>query len=223
VKTGDELILGNNFIDNWNKKKKESILSKFKDSNKSNQGLKQQIKTVIQRIEGQKNKLNNASKRFEQRDSTLFKRITKALTERDTMRANVLASELSEIRKVEKMLMHAGLALESVSIRLNTVSELGEVLTVLAPAAGVLNSIRGGMSGIFPEAGREIESIGTLLTDIVSTTNQDIGRPVDIKSASLEATKILRDAEVATSKKLQEQLPEVSNELKIPEKTDIIN
>ena len=215
--------MSNNFINNWNRRKKgSSFLSKLKDS-KKNQGLKQQIYTVIQRIEGQKNKLNNASKRFEQRDSTLFKRITKALSERDIMRANVLASELAEIRKVEKMLLHAGLALESVSIRLNTVSELGEVLTVLAPAAGVLNSIRSGMSGIFPEAGREIENIGTLLTDIVNTTNQDVGRPVDIKTASMEATKILKDAEKAASKKLQKQLPQVSNELRIGEKSDIIN
>ena len=139
------------------------------------------------------------------------------------MRANVLASELAEIRKVEKMLMHAGLALESVSIRLKTVSELGEVLTVLAPAAGVLNSIRGGMSGIFPEAGREIENIGSLLNDIVSTTNQDMRSPVDFKSASLEATKILREAEEAASKKLQKQFPEISNDLKINEKTDLLH
>ena len=213
----------NNFINRWNRKEKDSsILSKIKDSGKPSQGLKQQIVTVIQRIEGQKNKLNNASRRFEQRDLTLFKRITKALTERDTMRANVLASELAEIRKVEKMLMHAGLALESVSIRLKTVSELGEVMTVLAPAAGVLNSIRGGMSGIFPEAGREIENIGSLLNDIVSTTNQDIRGPVDIKSAGLEATKILKEAEEAASKKLREQFPEVSNDIKIDEKMDII-
>lgn len=213
----------NNFINRWNSKEKDSsILSKIKDSGKPSQGLKQQIVTVIQRIEGQKNKLNNASRRFEQRDLTLFKRITKALTERDTMRANVLASELAEIRKVEKMLMHAGLALESVSIRLKTVSELGEVMTVLAPAAGVLNSIRGGMSGIFPEAGREIENIGSLLNDIVSTTNQDIRSPVDIKSAGLEATKILKEAEEAASKRLREQFPEVSNDIKIDEKMDII-
>jgi len=215
--------LVNNFINRWNSKGKDSsILSKIKDSGKPSQGLKQQIVTVIQRIEGQKNKLNNASRRFEQRDLTLFKRITKALTERDTMRANVLASELAEIRKVEKMLMHAGLALESVSIRLKTVSELGEVMTVLAPAAGVLNSIRGGMSGIFPEAGREIENIGSLLNDIVSTTNQDIRSPVDIKSAGLEATKILKEAEDAASKRLREQFPEVSNDIKIDKKMDII-
>lgn len=212
-----------NFINRWNRKEKDSsILSKIKDSGKPSQGLKQQIVTVIQRIEGQKNKLNNASRRFEQRDLTLFKRITKALTERDTMRANVLASELAEIRKVEKMLMHAGLALESVSIRLKTVSELGEVMTVLAPAAGVLNSIRGGMSGIFPEAGREIENIGSLLNDIVSTTNQDIRSPVDIKSAGLEATKILQEAEEAASKRLREQFPEVSNDIKIDEKMDVL-
>ena len=213
----------NNFINRWNNTEKDSsILSRIKESGKPSQGLKQQIATVIQKIEVQKNKLNNASQRFEQRDSTLFNRITKALTERDTMRANVLASELAEIRKVEKMLMHAGLALESVSIRLKTVSELGEVMTVLAPAAGVLNSIRGGMSGIFPEAGREIENIGSLLNDIVSTTNQDMRSPVDIKSAGLEATKILKEAEETASKKLREQFPEVSNNIKIDEKMDII-
>ena len=213
----------NNFINRWNNKEKDSsILSRIKESGKPSQGLKQQIATVIQKIEVQKNKLNNASQRFEQRNSTLFNRITKALTERDTMRANVLASELAEIRKVEKMLMHAGLALESVSIRLKTVSELGEVMTVLAPAAGVLNSIRGGMSGIFPEAGREIENIGSLLNDIVSTTNQDMRSPVDIKSAGLEATKILKEAEETASKKLREQFPEVSNNIKIDEKMDII-
>lgn len=214
----------NNFIDNWNNETKDSsFLSRIKNSNKPKIGLKQQINTVIQRIDAQKSKLNNASIRFEQRDSILFRRITIALTERDEMRANILASELAEIRKVEKMLMHAGLALESVSIRLKTVSELGEVITVLAPAAGVLNNIKGSMSGIFPEAGRELENIGTVLTDIVSSTNQNIEKPVDIKSASLEATKILKDAELAASKKLQETLPKISNNAIIDEKADIVN
>jgi len=126
------------------------------------------------------------------------------------MRANVLAGELAEIRKVEKMLMHSSLALESVSLRLSTVSELGDVVTVLAPAAGVLNNIRVGMSNIFPEAGHELESIGTLMTDIVSTTHHETGMQVNICKASLEANKILQDAETAAENKLKAQLPEVS-------------
>jgi division protein CdvB (Snf7/Vps24/ESCRT-III family) len=217
-----KLILVDHFIDRWKEKDKQSsFVSKIKNVSKPSQGLKQQINTVIQRIEVQKNKLNNACKRFEKRDSTLFKRIVKALSERDTMRANVLAAELAEIRKVEKMLTHAELALESVSLRLNTVSELGDVVTVLAPAAGVLNNIRSGMAGIFPEAGHELENIGTLLTDIVSTTNQDTGMPVNVGNASLEATKILDEAEAAAEQKLKEQLPEVSIAASMREKTSV--
>ncbi len=210
------------FVDRWNEKPHQpSFLSKIKDAGKPSEGLKKQISTVLQRLEIQKQKLNNAQSRFEQRDAALFKRTVKALEDRDTMRANVLASELAEIRKVEKMLLHASLALESISLRLSTVSELGDVVTVLAPAAGVLNNIRSGLSGIFPEAGRELENIGTLLTDIVSTTHQDTGVPVNIGTASLEAEKILEEAETAAERKLKAQLPEITTTAPTQEKTRV--
>ncbi|MBN1358875.1 hypothetical protein JW988_08935 [Candidatus Bathyarchaeota archaeon] len=210
------------FIDKWTEKKQQpSFISKIKDAGKQSVGLRKQISIVLQRIEVQKQKLNNAQSRFEKRDAALFQRTVKALAERDTMRANVLAGELAEIRKVEKMLMHASLALESVSLRLNTVSELGDVVTVLAPAAGVLNNIQNGMSGIFPEAGRELENIGTLLTDIVSTTHNDTGVPVNIGTASLEAEKILQEAETAAESKLKAQLPEISTTASTQERTSV--
>ena len=210
------------FVDRWKEKEKQpSLISTIKGIGKPSQGLKKQINTVVQRIEAQKLKLDNALNRFEKRDAVLFKRIVKALSEKDTMRANVLAGELSEIRKVEKMLTHAALALESVSLRLNTVSELGDVVTVLAPAAGVLNHIRSGMSGIFPEADRELENIGGLLTEIVSSTNQNGGVPVNIGTASAEAAKILEEAELAAERKLKEQLPEVATAVSMSEKTSM--
>jgi len=216
------MVLVDGFVDRWKEKPQQpSFLSKIKDAGKPSVSLKKQISTVLQRIDVQKQKLNNAQSRFEQRDATLFKRTVKALSERDTMRANVLAGELAEIRKVEKMLMHASLALESVSLRLNTVSELGDVVTVLAPAAGVLNNIRAGMADIFPEAGRELENIGTLLTDIVSTTHQDTGMTVNTGTASLEAEKILEEAETAAEQKLKAQLPEIATTAPTQEKTSI--
>lgn len=210
------------FVDKWkDKPQQSSFFSKIKDVGKPSVGLKKQIRAVLQRIEIQKQKLNNAQSRFEKRDATLFKRTVKALSERDTMRANVLAGELAEIRKVEKMLMHASLALESVSLRLNTVSELGDVVTVIAPAASVLNNIRNGMSGVFPEAGQELENIGTLLTDIVSTTHQDTSMPANIGTASLEAEKILSEAETAAEQKLRQQLPEISIAAPPQERTSV--
>jgi division protein CdvB (Snf7/Vps24/ESCRT-III family) len=216
------LILVDGFTNKWkNKQQQPSFLSKIKNAGKPSVGLKKQITTVLQRIEIQNQKLNNALNRFEKRDATLFQRTVKAIAERDTLRANVLAGELAEIRKVEKMLMHASLALESVSLRLNTVSELGDVVTVLAPAAGVLNNIQDGMSGIFPEAGRELENIGTLLTDIVSTTHNDTGTPINIETASFEAEKILQEAETAAENKLKAELPEIAPSTITQERTSI--
>ena len=217
-----KLILVDKFVDRWKEKPQQSsFVSKIKNMGQSSQGLKQQIDTVIQRIEIQKHKLNDALSRFEKRDAALFERTVAALSERDTMRANVLAGELAEIRKVEKMLMHASLALESVSLRLSTVSELGDIVTVIAPAASVLNNIRSGMTGVLPEAGLELENIGTLLTDIVSSTNQDTGTPVNLGTASLEAQKILQEAETAAEKKLKKQLPEVSSASALQGKTSV--
>ncbi len=218
---GEKTVLPDSFIDKWTKEQQQSFFSKIKDAGKPSAGLKKQISTVLQRIEVQKQKLNNAQSRFEKRDATLFKRIVKALSERDNMRANVLASELAEIRKVEKMLMHAFLALESVSLRLNTVSEIGDVVTVLAPAANVLNNIQVGMSAIFPEASHELKNIGTLLTEIVSMTHNDIGGPVNSGTASLEAEKILHEAETAAENKLKAQLPEIATAASKRERTSV--
>ena len=81
-------------------------------------------------------------KRFENRDAAIFQRVVKAMADRDQARANIYATELGEIRKVEKMLTQASIALESVSMRLKTVSEVGDLVAMLAPAAGVLNNIR---------------------------------------------------------------------------------
>ncbi len=216
------LILVDSFIERWKEKEEQpSPISKIKRIGKPSQGLKQQIRSVIQRIDAQKHKLDNALNRFKNRDTVLFRRVVKALSERDTLRANVLAGELSEIRKVEKILMHAALALESVSLRLNTVSELGDVVTVLVPAAGVLNNIRSGMASIFPEADRELENIGGLLTEIVSSTNQSRDIPVYIGNANVETEKILEKAELAAEQKLKEQLPEVDTPVSMNEKASI--
>ncbi|MGA3288910.1 MAG: hypothetical protein ABSD42_01555 [Candidatus Bathyarchaeia archaeon] len=211
-----------NFIDKWkNKEKEPSLSSKIKSIGKPSENVKEQIDLVIQRLDIQTKKLDIAVKRFENRDADLFQCVVKALSDRDRARANIFASELWEIRKVEKMLMQELLALESVSMRLNTVSEMGDIVTVLAPAANVLNNIRSGMSTILPEAGQELENIGSLLTDIVTSTNQSTEMPVNIGTANADAAKILEEAELAAEKRLREQFPEVATGVAMSKKTSI--
>ena len=203
-----------NFVHRWKKKETQtSLTERIKNVTNPPSNLKQQITEVSRQIDIQVHKLDNACRRFEKRDAALFKRVIRALSQRDTDRANILASELAEIRKVEKMLMHAKLALESIVMRLNTVSELGDVVMVIAPAANVLNNIRAGMSGVFPEANRELENIGGLLNEIVSSTTQTSGLPVNVDAANAEAEKILEEAERAAEERIKQQLPDVTREV----------
>jgi len=203
-----------NFVRKWKENKKQtSIADKIKNATSPPSDVKGQITTAARQIDVQVHKLDNACQRFEKRDATLFKRVVTAISERDTGRANIFAGELAEIRKVEKMLMHSKLALESISMRLTTVTELGDVVTALAPAASVLNNIRTEMSGIFPEANRELENIGGLLSEIVTSTNQTGGLPVNIEAANAEAEKILEEAEKAAEERIKKQLPDVTTQV----------
>lgn len=176
---------------------------------------------VTQRLDVQTKSLDAAVVRFQNRDAEIFNRIVKAMAQRDQARANILATELSEIRKVEKMLSHASLALQSVSMRLSTVSELGDVVAVLSPAKSLLNNVRSEMCSIMPEASQELGNIGNLLSDIVGSTNQSQDLQVNTVMASAEALQILEEAEVAAESRLKDRLPEVDAETYVPKKTSI--
>ena len=119
------------------------------------------------------------------------------------------------------MLIQESLALESVSMRLRTVSEVGDLVSVLAPAASVLEKIRSGMSSVLPQASQELESIGSLLSDIVTTTSQSTETPVNIGAANEDAQEILKEAELAAEKRLNDQFPEAATGAVASKRTSI--
>jgi division protein CdvB (Snf7/Vps24/ESCRT-III family) len=211
------------FTDRWkNKEPEQSLVSKIKNVAKpADNNIKEKITIVTQRLDVQTKMLDSAVLRFQNRDAEIFSRIVKAMSQRDTARANILATELSEIRKVEKMLSHASLALQSVSMRLSTVSELGDIVTVLSPAKNLLANIRTEMCSIMPEASQELGNIGNLLSDIVSTTNQSSDTPVNTIMASADALQILEEAEIAAESRLKERLPEITAESHIQKRTSL--
>ncbi len=202
--------MGNPF--KWKQEEKESVVSKIKNVTKPQENLKDQITLVTQKLDVQTRSLDVAVKRFEMRDAEIFQRVVKAMEARDQARANILATELGEIRKVEKMLTHASLALQSVSMRLSTVSEMGDLVAVLSPAKTLLNGVRSEMCSIMPEASQELGSIGNLLSDIcVNSSSQymDVNN-VGAQTANEEALKILEEAEVAAESRLKDRLPEIA-------------
>jgi len=211
------------FTDRWKAKEpaENSIVNKIKNVGQPTENLKGQIATVTQRLDTQVRLLDNAVNRFQTRDQEIFNRIINAMAQRDQPRANILATELAEIRKVERMLNHSSLALQSMSMRLSTVSELGDVVAVLGPAKGLLNGIRNDMCSIMPEASQELGSIGNMLTDICSQTSQSNDMPMNSTIASADAMSILEEAEIAAESRLKSRLPEINPETHVLKRASI--
>ena len=187
----------------------QSITKKIREAVRPPGPLKPRLDRAIRRIEVQIQKLDRASERFSQRDKSIFAKIVEAYTQHDMARANILANELAEIRKMEKMIMHAKLALEQIVLRLSTVSELGDIVTTLAPAVSVLRSVRGGMAMIFPEAERELGEIGDLLNGIIIEAGQTTGSTINFEAANEDAQKILNEAATVAEQRIKEKLPEL--------------
>jgi division protein CdvB (Snf7/Vps24/ESCRT-III family) len=202
--------LSEKFARKWGEKQDQTpITSKIKEAIRSPGPLKPRLDFAVRRIELQVQRLDKASDRFSERDKSIFARIVDAYSKHDMPRANVFANELAEIRKMEKMIFHARLALEQIVLRLKTVSELGDIVTTLTPAVSVLRSVRTGMSSVFPEAERELGSIGNLLNGIIIDAGQSTGLSINFESANEDAQKILTEAATVAEQKIKDKFPEL--------------
>jgi len=198
------------FAKRWGEEIDETPLTtRVKEAVRPPGPLKPRLDYATRRIEMQIQRLDKATDRFSERDKSIFARIVDAYSKHDMARANVFANELAEIRKMEKMIIHARLALEQIVLRLSTVSELGDVVSTLAPAVGVLRSVRNGMAVVFPEAERELGNIGNLLSGIIMDAGHTTGFSIDFQTANEDAQKILTEAATVAEQKVKEKFPEL--------------
>jgi division protein CdvB (Snf7/Vps24/ESCRT-III family) len=202
--------LSERFSKKWETRRDEQPLTRrIQEAVKPPGPLKPRLDGAVRRIELQVNKLDQASEKFSVRDRTIFARIVDAYTKHDTARANVFANELAEIRKMEKLITNARLALEQIVLRLRTVSELGDVVSTLGPAVGVLRTVRSGLVSVFPEAESELGEIGNLLSGIMMEAGTETGMSLNFNAVNEDATKILTEASTVAEQRIKEKFPDL--------------
>ena len=198
------------FAKKWDTKRDDQpFTNRVKEAVKPPGPLKPRLDFAVRRIELQTQKLDQATERFGQRDKTIFARIVDAYTKHDTSRANVFANELAEVRKMEKLIINARLALEQIVLRLRTVSELGDVVSTLGPAVGVLRSVRAGLVSVFPEAENELGEIGNMLSGIMMEAGSGSGMTLNFDSVNEDAGKILNEASTVAEQRIKDKFPEL--------------
>jgi len=197
------------FTDKWQKQSKEPLRERLKESIKGPEPLRPKLEDAVRRIQGQISKLANTESRLKEKDAALFKKVVTAMQRHDTQTAAALSNELSELRKMMKIVGQASVALEQITMRLGTVQEMGDIATVLAPTLGVMKSVRSGLGQVMPEAEHEIGEVNSMLSSILVDAGQIGGLTMNFDAANEEAEKILAEAAAVAEQNMKEKFPEL--------------
>ena len=202
--------MSENFAKKWEpKREEESLSSAIHNTIQPAPPLKIALDSAVRRLDLQINKLDQANERFTLKDKTLFAKLVNAYTQHDTAHANIYANELAEIRKMSKLVMNARLALDQVSLRIKTVSELGDVVSALGPCIGVLRSVSGGLCGVLPEAENELGDIGNMLSGLMFEAGTSSGMSLNFNTVNEDAAKILDEAAVVAEQRVSSNFPDL--------------
>ena len=155
-------------------------------------------------------KLDGISNKMHEKDNLIFKRIVYAMQNHDSQYAKVLSNELSQIRKMDKMVCSAKLAMEQIQLRLNTITELGDVVVTLSPAMSVIKGIQGGLSSMMPEADQSFGQISDLLSNIMNDSSQIPNTEISgTGMISEDSMKILEEASMVVEQTMKDKFPDL--------------
>ena len=196
----------------WNETQNESVTSKLLDRLKPQDPLKPRIEEAQSKLQMQLSKLEKISANLREKEQVIFKRVVHSLQNHDNHYAKLLSGELSEIRKMNKMVDSARLALEQIQLRLHTVTEFGDVAATLGPAMVAMKGIQGGLSNMMPQADQSFGQISELLGGIMSESGQmptaELGGVTE-SELNEESMKILEEASALLEVKTKSKFPDL--------------
>lgn len=202
------------FVSKWSKPSGGGFGERVRDAVRPVGPLKPRLEAAIRQIQIQISKLDATSLKLRERDAAIFNKVVASIQKHDMQHASVFANELAEIRKMNKMVTSAKLALEQIVLRLNTVQELGDIVVTLAPAMGVIRNIKSGLVSVLPEAESEISEISNLLGSILVDAGQLGSSTINFEAANEDAEKILAEASAVAEQKMRERFPDLPTSVK---------
>jgi division protein CdvB (Snf7/Vps24/ESCRT-III family) len=192
---------------------KEGIRDKLREAAQSQTPLKPRIEEAQKKLQIQIAKLDGMASKMQEKDKVIFGRIVRAMQNHDNHYGKLLSGELSQIRKMIKMIDSAKTAFEQLQLRLNTMTELGDVVVTLNPAMNAIKGIQGGLSSMMPQADQSFGQISDLLGNIMTGSSQTPTATAALDSSSIkldeEAMDILQEATSLVEENTRDKLPDL--------------
>ena len=199
------------FLNKWKDtvKNNERLTSAFMGKVKPEAPLKNRLEVAQKKLQLQITKLDEIDTKLNQKNNAIFEKIVEAKKSNNETYAKVYANELAEVRKHEKMVNNAKLSMEQIQIRLNTVSELGDVVVTLSPCMSLIKGLSSSLGGMMPTVADSMQDLSNMLGDIVTgssiTHDGSIGQ---VESTNSDAQSILAEAQSIVEGQARQSMPE---------------
>ena len=194
------------FIKDWTREPRRSISSVVRDTVQPVH-LRSRIDDTIYRLRTVQKKLEDSHLRHQHKYKTLFNKCVKAKANKDQMSALMYANESAQVKKIAQSVLSAKLALEQVTLRLETVREFGDVAAEVMPAMATVNAVRGRLAGVMPNVSMQLGLISQSLDGLVMEAGNVTGSTWNTIASGEEAERILLEASTIAEHKLRDGFP----------------
>jgi len=201
-------------LSNWTKNGNEGLSQKVFGRVKPDTPIKNKIENAQQKLELQIMKLAGISAKLQKKHDHIFEKIVNAQKLNNHAYAKAYAIELHEIRKMNNMVSNAKLSMEQINIRLNTVSELGDVIVTLSPCMSVIKGLGVSLGGIMPQANSSMQELSKILGDVLSgSTAGQQDSTLLTREGSADTVAILEEAQAVIEGQTKENIPDIPSNL----------
>ena len=205
------------FSSNWEKKRSTSIGEKLRTAFNNPGPLKPRLDALVRQIHVVMAKLDGSMAKIRERDAQLFAKTVSSIQKHESQRASMFANELAEVRKVGKMVTQSRLALEQIVLRLNTITEMGDIVSTLAPATSIIRNIKQDIVEVMPDAEGEMGEVSSLLSGILVDAGSIGGYTMNFETANEEAERALSEAAAVAESRMKERFPDIPESVGLAE------
>ena len=175
---------------------------------KPESALKNKISNAQSALQIQISKLECTHKKLQDNHDRIFKKIVDAKKSRDESKARSYAIELQELRKIKTMIGNAKLSMEQIQLRLNTVSELGDVVVTLSPCMSLIKGLAPSISSLMPGVSSSLQDLTGVLNDVMTTSTFDPESMISNDHMDQDTTAILEEAHAVIEGETISKMPE---------------
>ena len=199
----------------WNKTDGVSISQKVIDRVKPDEPLKNKIDFAQKKLHFQISKLDGINQKLGKKHDVIFEKIVNAQRNNKNSYAQAYAGELAQVRKMKNMVSGAKLSMEQVKLRLDTVSELGDVVVTLSPCMSIIKGLAPSLNGIMPEANASMQDLSSILGDVMSGSSMGITNDMNVsQETNADTLAILEEAHSVIAGQTKSSIPDIPDNLK---------